>query len=87
MLLLRELSPAVRSAGLLDADGRVLAGEDVGTHVHTGATTLRVDAPGMSLVASLPRVGERAGGRALRRLAELDARHALAAVRERCYFR
>lgn len=84
LLLLRELSPTVGPAALLGPDGEVLAGEDVALRIRGGATALRVDGSGVSLVAGMTRVGEGRAGRALRRLAELDAAQALAVVREHC---
>lgn len=84
LLLLRELSPTVGPAALLDAHGEVLAGEEVTARVQAGAGALRVDASGVSLVACTTPVGQGTAARALRRLAEYDAAQALAAVREHC---
>jgi hypothetical protein len=80
LVYLRELSPAVSAACVLDRDGAPLAGDaslaGVGDDGHVVARARHG--------AIVARLGEGAGDGALVALARADATLALAAVRDRC---
>ena len=74
---LRELSPAIRDAAVIAADGTVIAGRSPVADPGRGVIAIRADAGDVAVVACVP-----AGPTA--ELARLDAATAAVVVRGRC---